>query len=88
MADIQARDGVSFLFISHDIAVVERVSHRIAVMYQGEIVETGPTGQVLADPQHAYTRKLLSAVPRADRFATTAPVPVAQAGTAALRERA
>ena len=88
MADIQARDGVSFLFISHDIAVVERVSHRIAVMYQGEIVETGPTGQVLANPQHAYTRKLLSAVPRADRFATAAPVPVAQAGTAALRERA
>ena len=68
MAAIQARDGVSFLFISHDIAVVERVSHRIAVMYQGEIVETGPTGQVLSDPQHPYTRKLLSAVPRADRF--------------------
>lgn len=73
MADIQVRDGVSFLFISHDIAVVERVSHRIAVMYQGEIVETGPTGQVLSDPQHTYTRKLLSAVPRADRFGKASP---------------
>jgi len=64
MAEIQHRDGVSFLFISHDIAVVERVSHRVAVMLKGEIVETGPTEQVLRDPQHAYTRRLLSAVPR------------------------
>ncbi|SEL29695.1 ABC transporter ATP-binding protein [Pacificibacter marinus] len=67
LADIQQRDGVSMLFISHDIAVVERVSHRIAVMLKGEIVETGPTGQVLNNPQHAYTKRLLSAVPRLDR---------------------
>ncbi|MBD8892505.1 ABC transporter ATP-binding protein [Roseibium litorale] len=63
MLELQRTDGLSFLFISHDIAVVERVSHRIAVMYNGEIVETGPTSQVLNHPVHAYTRQLLSAVP-------------------------
>jgi peptide/nickel transport system ATP-binding protein/glutathione transport system ATP-binding protein len=63
MQDLQDELGIAFLFISHDIAVVERVSHRIAVMYQGEIVEIGPTDQVLRRPQHDYTRKLLSAVP-------------------------
>jgi peptide/nickel transport system ATP-binding protein/glutathione transport system ATP-binding protein len=64
MADIQKRDGVSMLFISHDIAVVERVSHRIAVMLDGRIVETGPTERVLNAPQHPYTRRLLASVPR------------------------
>ena len=63
MQQLQDDLGIAFLFISHDIAVVERVSHRIAVMYQGEIVEIGPTEQVLRSPQHDYTRKLLSAVP-------------------------
>ncbi len=63
MQDLQDDLGIAFLFISHDIAVVERVSHRIAVMYQGEIVEIGPTDQVLRHPQHDYTRTLLSAVP-------------------------
>jgi peptide/nickel transport system ATP-binding protein/glutathione transport system ATP-binding protein len=52
------------LFISHDIAVVERVSHRIAVMLNGQIVETGPTDRVLHDPQHSYTQRLLASVPR------------------------
>jgi peptide/nickel transport system ATP-binding protein/glutathione transport system ATP-binding protein len=66
MARLQAEDGVSFLFISHDIAVVERVSHRIAVMFGGQIVETGPTDRVLSTPAHAYTRHLLSAVPVPD----------------------
>ncbi|MBD1548521.1 ABC transporter ATP-binding protein [Roseibium aggregatum] len=65
MLDLQAREGVSFLFISHDIAVVERVSHRIAVMYRGEIVETGPTTKLLSAPEHAYTQRLLAAVPSA-----------------------
>ncbi len=65
MLDLQAREGVSFLFISHDIAVVERVSHRIAVMYRGEIVETGPTAKLLSAPEHAYTQRLLAAVPSA-----------------------
>lgn len=63
MQDIQNRLGIAFLFISHDIAVVERVSHRIAVMYRGEIVETGETEQVLRSPRHPYTKRLLSALP-------------------------
>ena len=66
MARLQAEDGVSFLFISHDIAVVERVSHRVAVMWAGQIVETGPTEAVLHNPQHPYTQRLLSAVPVPD----------------------
>jgi peptide/nickel transport system ATP-binding protein len=64
MLDLQQREGLSFLFISHDIAVVERVSHRIAVMHAGRIVETGRTSDVLGAPQNDYTRRLLSAVPR------------------------
>lgn len=66
MARLQAETGVSFLFISHDIAVVERVSHRIAVMHAGQIVETGPTAGVLSRPMHPYTRRLLAAVPVPD----------------------
>ena len=66
MARLQAQLGLSFLFISHDIAVVERVSHRIAVMYKGEIVEIGPTQEVLRNPKHNYTRHLLAAVPIPD----------------------
>jgi peptide/nickel transport system ATP-binding protein len=66
LLDLQERFGVAFLFISHDMAVVERVSHRVAVMYMGEIVEIGPRGLVLGNPQHAYTRKLLAAVPVPD----------------------
>lgn len=65
MQEIQDRLGIALLFISHDIAVVERVSHRIAVMYQGEIVEIGPTKQVLQAPSHEYTKALLAAVPKA-----------------------
>lgn len=63
MRRLQDDLGLSFLFISHDIAVVEQVSHRIAVMYKGEIVEIGRADHVLRNPQHAYTRKLLAAVP-------------------------
>ncbi|MFC0209685.1 ABC transporter ATP-binding protein [Chelativorans intermedius] len=66
MLELQRAEKMAFLFISHDIAVVERVSHRVAVMYDGEIVETGPTESVLGNPQHAYTKRLLSAVPRPD----------------------
>jgi len=66
MLDLQAEFGLAYLFISHDMAVVERVSHRVAVMYLGEIVELGTREAVFADPRHPYTRKLLSAVPVPD----------------------
>ena len=66
MLDLQAELGLAYLFISHDIAVVERVSHRIAVMLLGEVVEIGPRAAVLDDPRHPYTQKLISAVPVPD----------------------
>ncbi len=62
LLDIQDRLGIAFLFISHDIAVVERVSHRIAVMYMGEIVEIGPRAEIMERPRHPYTRQLIGAV--------------------------
>ena len=60
MMGLQARLGVAYLFISHDMAVVERVAHRVAVMYLGQIVEIGPRQTVMGNPQHAYTRRLLA----------------------------
>ena len=66
LQDIQNETGIGYLFISHDMAVVEQISHRIAVMYMGRIVETGTRAQVLDNPQHAYTKRLVEAVPVAD----------------------
>ena len=66
LMDLQEQFKIAFLFISHDMAVVERVSHRVAVMYLGEIVEIGPRTQIFANPQHAYTKKLMAAVPVPD----------------------
>ncbi len=66
LMDLQNELGLSYLFISHDMAVVERISHRVAVMYLGQIVEIGSREQVFENPVHSYTKKLLSAVPVAD----------------------
>ncbi|WP_422116815.1 ABC transporter ATP-binding protein [Brachybacterium sp. UNK5269] len=66
LADLRVRLGVSFLFVSHDLSVVRHISDRIAVMKQGRIVEIGATEDVFADPQHEYSRELLSAVPIPD----------------------
>ncbi|MDW3222317.1 MAG: ABC transporter ATP-binding protein [Paracoccaceae bacterium] len=66
MMELQSELGLSFLFISHDMAVVERVSHQVGVMYLGRIVEMGPRAQVFENPQHAYTQALMKAVPIAD----------------------
>jgi peptide/nickel transport system ATP-binding protein/glutathione transport system ATP-binding protein len=59
--------GLAYLFISHDMAVVERIAHRIAVMYAGQIVEIGAAAAVLANPQHSYTKRLIAAVPSIER---------------------
>ncbi len=64
--DLQTRQGLTFLFISHDLSVVRHITDEVAVMYAGEIVETGPTHQVFSDPQHSYTRSLIGAVPIPD----------------------
>jgi peptide/nickel transport system ATP-binding protein len=66
MMDLQEQFGLAYLFISHDMAVVERISHQVAVMYLGEIVEIGPARSIFQDPQHPYTKRLMAAVPIPD----------------------
>ena len=66
LLELQADLGISMLFISHDMAVVERVSHSVGVMYLGRIVELGPRAAIFEDPRHEYTKTLMSAVPVAD----------------------
>ena len=66
MMELQEEFDIAFLFISHDMAVVERISHRVAVMYLGQIVELGSRQAVFENPTHPYTKKLLAAVPVAD----------------------
>jgi ABC-type glutathione transport system ATPase component len=66
LMELQAEFGLSYLFISHDMAVVERVSHRVGVMYLGQIVEIGSRSDIFENPQHPYTKTLLAGVPIAD----------------------
>jgi len=66
LLELQQTLGLAYLFISHDMAVVEQMSHRVAVMHAGRIVEMGPRRAVLGDPRHPYTRALLAAVPIPD----------------------
>jgi peptide/nickel transport system ATP-binding protein len=66
--DRQEEFNLAFLFISHDMAVVERISHRVAVMYLGEIVEIGPRAAIFDNPQHDYTKKLMAAVVVREEF--------------------
>ena len=66
LMDLQDEYGISYLFISHDMAVVERISHIVAIMYLGKIVEIGSRAQVFENPKHSYTLKLLNSVPIPD----------------------
>ncbi len=72
LLDLQAAHALTYLFISHNVSVVRHISDRVAVMYQGKIVETGPADQVLSHPTHAYTRTLMDAVPSLEKVFSAA----------------
>jgi peptide/nickel transport system ATP-binding protein len=93
---LQKEIGIAFLFISHDMAVVENISDRVAVMYLGQIVEMGSCGQIFGNPQHPYTRRLIEAVPVPDpahvrpptvRLAGDIPSPIHPVGSGPQRLR-
>src|ERR1700752_39147 len=73
LQDLQRELGLALLFISHDLAIVEHMTHRVAVMYLGKIVELGPKRRIFAAPRHPYTRALLSGVPVPEPGAARAP---------------
>ena len=66
LEDLQQESGISYLFIAHDLAVVEHISDQVAVMYRGEVVEAAAAERIYREPQHEYTRKLLASVPTLD----------------------
>ena len=66
LEDLQARLGLTYLFIAHDLGALKHISHQVAVMYLGKIVEVAPKSELFANPRHAYTRALLSAIPVPD----------------------
>jgi len=66
LRSLQDKLGIAYLFITHNIAVVDYLAHEVAVMYQGKIVERGTAEEVLHNPRHPYTKELLAAVPRVD----------------------
>ncbi|MBT3380989.1 MAG: ABC transporter ATP-binding protein [Lentisphaerae bacterium] len=80
LMDLRERRGLSYLFISHDLSVVKLISHRIAVMYLGRVVESGPSREVIEEPLHPYTKALVSAIPvpgrdRTDRIVLEGEIP-------------
>ncbi|CAM3732948.1 ATP-binding cassette domain-containing protein [Kibdelosporangium persicum] len=75
LTELRDELGLGQLFISHDLALVRHVAHRVAVLRRGRIVETGPAREVCDAPSHPYTRELLSSVPGLDRLPTTSPPP-------------
>lgn len=66
LVDLQRERDISYIFIAHDLAVVRQIAHKVAVMQKGRIVEQGPRNEIFDDPQHEYTKTLLSAVPSID----------------------
>jgi oligopeptide transport system ATP-binding protein len=96
MQDLQQEFGMSYIFIAHDLSVVRHISDRIAVMYLGNIVEIGSAEQVYREPQHPYSRALLSAVPRPEpkrsrddriRLVGDIPTPIRKPSGCAFRTR-
>jgi ABC-type oligopeptide transport system ATPase subunit len=67
LLELQRRSGISYVFISHDVAVVRHLSDQVAVMYRGSIVEHGPAAQIFGAATHPYTRTLMAAVPKLER---------------------